>query len=362
MTARPALTLLLCGLVSGAPLAAMAGDDPSLYRRVLDQYDHDKDGHLSDAEAAELHADMARGPTTSADIAQQVAPVKPPAPEPEKGCGLEQRFYVRRDDLDLSSYTGRVSKADAKGASLSAWRDDKSDTDETEIHGVVSWVASWCGKHFDGLPANRAYISSRSLALFIAADGVRSDDPDKDGSSLQTGVALQTAISGGRYFDLQAITLRPYLQTDFRTQARAAGAALAWEPYRIDWKLGAGVGASKSAFYWRAKLDADWLHVDDPGRTELEADTNYLWVGGRAGLVVFPAMPSGWERRWQIYGDVDLHRDLRNHIEAQMQTVGTAINLDQDGDIALSLERSWGEDRLTLKKQRKTALSLDFKL
>lgn len=359
---RPALTLLLCGLASGSPLAAMAADDPSLYRQILDRYDHNKDAVLSDAEAAELRAYIAAGPTTPADIAQAVAPTPKPPPESAKVCGLDRRVYVRRDDLDLSSYTGQVSKAEAKGASLSAWRDDESDTDQIEIHGIVSWVASRCRDRPDDLPASQAYVSSRSLALFVAADGVRSDDPDQDNSALQAGVALQAAISGGRYFDLQAITLRPYLQTDFRTQARAAGAALAWEPYRIGWKLGASVGPARSAFYWRAKLDADWLHVDDPGRTEFEAGADYLWVGGRAGVVFFPAMPSGWERRWQIYGDVDLHRDARNHIEARMQTIGTAINLDQDGDIALSLERSWGEDRLTLKEQRKTALSLDFKL
>lgn len=359
---RPALILLLCSLASGSPLAAMAADDPSLYRRILDRYDRDKDSNLSDAEAATLRADIAAGPTTPNDIAQAVAPVEATAPATAKTCGFDQRFYVRRDDLDLSSYTGRVSKSEAKGASLSAWRDDESDKDQTEIHGIVSWAATWCRKRPDALPATRAHLSSRSVALFVAADGVRSDDADKDSSSLQAGAALQAAISGGPYFDLQALTLRPYLQTDFRTQAKAAGAALAWEPYRIDWKLGASLGAARSAFFWRTKLDADWLQVDDPGRTELEANTDYLWVGGRAGLVVFPALPTGWERRWQIYGDVDLHRDVRNHIEARMQTIGTAINLDQDGDIALSLERSWGEDRLTLKEQRKTALSLDFKL
>lgn len=362
MRTRPVLSLLICGLASSAPLAASAADDPSLYRQILDRYDRDKDGRLSDDEAAALRADMAKGPTTASDLAQAVAPENPPTPKPVVACGFDSRFYVRHDDLDLSSYTGLVSKAEAKGASLSAWRDDEGGADQTEIHGLISWVASWCRERPAGRTADDAYLSSRSLAAFVAADGVRSDDPDEDASSLQVGVALQAAIAGGHSFDLQAVTLRPYLQTDFRAQARAAGAALAWEPYRIGWKLGASVGAARSAFYWRAKLDADWLHVDDPGRTELEADTDYLWLGGRVGLVVFPALRAGWARRWRIYGDVDLHRDVRNHVEARMLTIGTSINLDRDGDVALSVERSWGEDRLTMKQQRKTALSLDFKL
>ena len=364
MSRRHCIARLLTAAILISPAVATAGE-ATLRQQLLERYDANRDGQFSKAEADKIAADALAGPTEPDDLAAAATrtPEEGRAAKKEAArCGATHRFYVRRDDLDLSAYTGMVSKAEAKGASLSAWRDDESDTDQWEAHGVISWVATQCLKRPADAPAGATYVSSRSLAPFLALDGVRSDNPDDDKSALRAGVGFQAAVFEGPVFDLQAITFAPYYQSDFRGQASAVGAALAWEPYRLDWNLGATLSARSAAAYWRLKLDADWLRVDKAGRTDLTDGTDYGWVGGSAGVAVFPPMPKGWRRRLQVYGDIDLHRDVRNDIEARLQTIGTAINLNEAGDIALSLERSWGEDRKTLKQERKTSLSLDFKM
>jgi hypothetical protein len=363
MSRRHIARLLTAALLI-LPVTATAGE-ATLYQRLLDRYDANKDGQFSKEEADKISADALAGPTEPDDLAAAATPTPGKGPAARKDaarCGFAHHLYIRRDDLDLSSYTGLVPKADAKGASLSAWRDDESDTDQWEAHGMISWVATRCLVRPADRPAGVAHVSSLGLAPFLALDGVRSDNPDDDKSALRAGVGFQAAIFEGPVFDLQAFTLAPYFQSDFRGEASAVGAALGWEPYRIDWNLGATLNADGAAAYWRLKLDADWLRVDKAGRTDLKDGTDYGWMGGSVGLVVFPPMPKGWRRRLQIYGDMDLHRDVRNDIEARLQTVGAAINLNEAGDIALSLERSWGEDRKTLKEERKTSLSLDFKM
>lgn len=364
MNRHHSIARLLTAAILISPVAATAGE-ATLRQRLLDRYDANNDGRFSKEEADKIAADALADPVEADDLA--AAATRTPgetrtASTEAVRCGTTHRFYVRKDDLDLSSYTGQVSKAEAKGASFSAWRDDESNTDQWEVHGVISWAVTQCLERPVGAAPRKAYISSRSLAPFLALDGVRSDDPDDDKSTLRAGVGFQAAIFEGAAFDLQAVTFAPYFQSDFRGQARAAGAALAWEPYNLDWNLGATLSARGPAAYWRLKLDADWLKVDKAGRTDLTEGTTYGWVGGSAGVAVYLPMPKGWRRRLQIYGDMDLHRDVRNDIEARLQTVGAAINLNEAGDVALSLKRSWGEDRKTLKPERKTSLSLDFKM
>jgi hypothetical protein len=340
----------------------------------LAKYDKDYSGDLSDEELKLLQADVSAGPSEPEDLAMIATMINSagqaggtPIEKIDKAealaCAVKSRFYVRRDEIDLSAYTNTVSKKEAKGASLAMSLEEVSDIDRTEAHGIVSWVRTQCLHRPKNRASTSAYLSSWSFAPFLAPDGVRSDDPDEDKSSLKAGASVQLTFSGGRLFDLQAFALKPYYQTDFRGAARASGAAASWDPYNLDLKLG---GAYRPLFgevygYWQFRLDADWLHVDKPGRTDLEANTDYAWLGGTIGATVFPVMPKGWRHRWKLYGSIELHRDVNNDTEARLTTIGTGINLDADGDIALSLERAWGEDRETRDQIRKTSLSLDFK-
>lgn len=339
---------------------------------VLAKYDTDFSGDLSTAEFAVLNADLKTDPkdpgdlatvATMVDTANQTGGLRVVPIEKEKvACAASSRFYVRKEELDISAYTAAVSKKEAKGASLAVSLEDVSDIDRTEAHGIIVWAHTRCLPRPEGLPATASYLSSWSIAPFLAADGVRSDDLEEDKSALKLGVGLQVARSGG-WFDLQAFALRPYLQTDFRGKASAYGAQASWEPYRLDHKLN---GAHQPLFgdvygYWQFRLEADWLHVDKPGRTDLKAETDYAWLGGVAGVVLFPPMPEGWERRLKVYGNIKLHRDVNNAIEARLNFVGAGLNLDDDGDMALSLDYAWGEDRATLDRIRKTTLSINFK-
>lgn len=347
---------------------------------ILARYDADLSGTLEPAELAKIGRDYAARPlpTKPADLAliaglQEevahsngivVARFDPSKPVKESLCPGQRKVYVRRDRLDMSAYTGEVSQKEAKGASLSLLDDDEGGLQSAEAHGVVSLITtSACRHRPEGLAIGEAFLASHNTAVWAQADGVRTDDdPDKDKSTVKLGADLQWGVFDGPWFDMQYVAVSPYYQTDFRGDAGAYGAQLSWQPVRLDSRLGGSYLPAADGFdyFWQTRLEADWLHVEDPGRTGLKAGTDYAWIGGSVGVTVFPG-DQALDSRLKAYGTWTYHRDVNNSRDARLYLVGAAYDLTADGAVSVSLDRTWGLERDKLKKVEKTLFSLNFK-
>lgn len=387
------ISLLAGGVAWASPNAAdfdkdgdgrLTGGEATAYELhlvfpILEKYDLDFNGVIGDAEVAAMNAAFLRK-EIPADRLGVVAPLEEalrergflsveeltsgPAKSETDPCGSAGRLYVRRDPMEIDGFTGNVAQEEAKGASLSLSNESVSGYSATEIHGVLAYAfGRKCFAKPTSGPDNALFMSSRSFAAFIHADGVRTnDDSDKDKSSLRFGLDAQIALNAGRWFETQFFTASPYVMTDFRGEARAYGMEVSWQPYQADWHLGYFAKQPDKYLdaFWELRAEADWLHVDEVGLTDLEAGTDYAWVGGVLGATAF-FFPERLNHRIKAYGSWTYHRDVNQGLDARLYGLGAAYDLTEDGAIAVSLDYSWGLERDKLIEVDRTTLSLNFK-
>lgn len=340
---------------------------------LLVTFDKDFNGRIEgETEIAELNLSLTRfdGDDTAqlADvpgdgpIAVSSIPILPVEAEADP-CDPAAQVFVRRDPMEVDAYSGDMGQEDEKGASLAISSENVSGFDATEIHGVVGVsFGRRCYTKPSGSAADALYLFSRSFAASVQADGVRTaDDPDKDKSSVRIGLQGQLGWAGG-LFDTQYLTFAPYYMTDFRGQASAYGAQAAWEPYLGRIRLNYSPIPISKTFnaYWEFRAEADWLHVDEVGRTDLDAGKDYAWLGGRLGATLYP-----WrdllDSRAKVYGSWTYHRDVNQGLDARLYAVGAAYDLTDDGALSVSIDYADGLERDKLIEVERTTFSLNFK-
>lgn len=351
---------------------------------TLKRYDRNFDGLLDDAEVEVLQREVSAATLTgdvstlSRDaisvvgaiedtasvrggipVAELVAPPKPT----NLNCPNAQRYYVRRDRMDLNAYSQGVDQKEAKGAAISMFDEEVSDVQSVEARGVVSYIVNRaCRQRPDALPSGALWVSGDTVAAWIQADGLKTDDATKDKSSLKVGLDFQWGLSGGP-FAVQYLTLSPYLQSDFRGDGEAFGAQLSWEPYLLSQRVNGSFRPASEHFdfYWTVRGEADWLHVEDAGRTGLTDGTDYAWLGGTIGVTAYP-LPEQLDYRLKLHASWRYHRDVNAGLDARHYSAGAAWNLTEDGQVSVSVEHSWGLERDKLVEIERTTASLNFKL
>ncbi len=381
---------------------------------VLAKYDRNFNGRLDPNEADRLRADSAasfsdRSRSVANDVLffknrkiadiDKVASSRPsPAmptetKSPKGGCENQQRLFVRRDRLDTYQFrestfiTGFVPRAKAKGASASFTHDDLDRTDSLTINGRVSYVIAQndpMNPCFTGLPAdpyakhdfNVPSLFGSTVAFWTDAQGtINSPRTKSEKSALKSGFDAQASIAGGPFFDLQYLIASPYVQTDFRGEARIYGVTAAWEPFAPAARLGGTIGAPATSYldwFWQFRAETDAKRVDVVGATALSRG-DYVWAGAvaRLHLTPFPdrsiydpfAASPFPDLVGRFYADltVNYHREFDRGIDALLWAAEVGFNITPDGGASISFSYTDGMDKDTLIKQRQYLVALNYK-
>ena len=282
----------------------------------------------------------------------------------DDACARQQGFYLRRDKLDISIYNASIDAAAAEGAAISYTGDRENDTETAEIQALAAWVFARnpCSPVGDA-PIGRPYVSGYAFALSVLGDGTLTADRTDEKSVLKPGLDAQIEIANGPIFDLQYLTATPYYQTDFRGEAQAYGFSASWQPYQLDWRLGGRYTPFSRPFdfFYQLKLEADGLRVNNPGLTDLTADTDYFWLGGTAMLraSLFNGL-LGWDRLLWVtsYTYFD---DTNSKQSVRMFTTNLGYNFSKEGKTSISVEYQNGTERDTLEKLNQYLVTLNVK-
>jgi hypothetical protein len=313
-----------------------------------------------------------------------------------------QRLFIRRDRLDTFQYTderfarGIISRADAKGASISMTRDHVEKSDALTINGRGTFIMARLdpldkcsvpdasvGDPFAPLDFAAATTFGYILAPWIEGHGTLTEPRKKsERSNLQIGFDAQLALAGGPLFDLQYLVATPYYQTDFRGQANVFGVRAAWEPYALDYHLGDRKDPTNPYldWFWQLRAEADVRSVRDPGVSGL-SQGRYAWLGGTSRLHLnffpdrskiepfeeapFPALVKRVYAKatFQYFLNVDDRSATTTYTPRMVRLFTTELgyNLTRDGMASVSLQYTRGTDKDTLEKANKYVLGLNFK-
>ncbi|WEJ08556.1 hypothetical protein [Sinorhizobium prairiense] len=165
--------------------------------------------------------------------------------------------------------------------------------------------------------------------------------------------------------NLSYFSLSPYYQTDFRGKANAFGVNAIWSPYWLEGRLGGNYVSDRDPldWYWQFSAEADYLNVQDTGRTEL-GDDDYAWLGFTAKINLFPFSESSNEvlaDRVVITGTMKHYWDALSgdHISDYLAEI--AYNLDPTGSTSISIGYENGTRKETLDYVDQVELKLNYK-
>jgi hypothetical protein len=294
------------------------------------------------------------------------------APANVDACAPQQGFYLRRDKLDISVYNNSIDASAAEGAAISYTGDRENGTDTAEIRALAAWVFARnpCSPIGEP-PIGRPYVSGYAFAASVLGDGTLTADRTGEKSALTPGLDAQIEIANWPLFPLQYLTATPYYQTDFRGEAQAYGFSASWQPYNLRWRLGGGVGRVSRLFdfFYQVKLEANGLRVNNPGLTNLTADTDYLWLGGTASLraSLFNGL-LGWDRltwvtTFSYFDDTNASTRAAENSQRNVHlfTTNLAYNFTEEGKTSISIEYQNGTKRDTLEKLDQYLVTLNVK-
>ena len=278
-------------------------------------------------------------------------------------CDLAQELFIRASFSDISVLTCPELRPPSKGATVSFTSDNVADTNSLNIDGVIAHVLvppnSLRGGN--GNP-DGPVLSDYALFMFAEAEGTVNFGTPNQGYS-RFGLDSEATIFGGGLFELVRIDSALYYQSDLNFDAEGFGGSISVEPFNTDWNLNASARLQDdtSIFNWVAIGTLDATHIDAPGNTNLTADTNYTWVGGRVGAEYY-VEPEGLPNGLTFHGYADFFWDLTNHQEARYFDTGITLNLNKDKTSALSFSYVNGEKSQDLSFDDQFKLNLSFKM
>ena len=365
-----------CGLIASLGFCGIAC---AATRAELGKIDYNRDGRLNAGaefgaylELEKLTGDLnskqlAKVGHLQADLALYGSiPLDDLAEEEEtktSGCESGQGLYLRRDKIDVSIYNESIDASAAEGATITYTNNSEDESRTAEIQAFGAWVFARnpCVKRPLGRPITRPFVSGYAFATSVLADGTLTDDRKTEKSSLKPGLDAQIEIASG-LFDLQALTVTPYYQTDFRGEAQAYGAEASWQPYKLDWRLGGSYRQFSSwfDFFYQLKAEMIGLRVNDAGLTDLKPDSDYLWWGGTATLRAF-LFPDALNDRLTWITTYQYYFDSRSDQDVDLFTTALGYNFTESGNTSISLEYDNGTKRDTLEKVDQYMVTLNAK-
>ncbi|MEX2697072.1 hypothetical protein [Rhizobium mongolense] len=286
-------------------------------------------------------------------------------PKPVAACDDRQQVFIRRNRLDNWMFD-LVPVSEAEGASISYTNDQQADENTLSIDGTIG-VALWrdpCRKPQDGSEPGTPYFSAFAVVPWLSAHGTRSTG-DTESSDLRFGLEFQSELADIAPLNLSYFSVSPYYQTDFRGEANAFGVEAIWTPYWLEARLGGNyiVNDDPLDWFWQFSGEADYLSVQDVGRTDL-TDDDYAWFGFTAKINLFPFSDSSNEAlrdRVRLTGTMKHYWDVLSgeHISDYMAEL--AYNLDPSGSTSISLNYENGTRKETRTDVDQIELKLNYK-
>jgi hypothetical protein len=274
-----------------------------------------------------------------------------------------QRLFIRADPLDNYLY-GITPASKAKGASVT-YTDDRLTKQKTAtINGMLSYVLlrDLCPT----TPGNDIpFVSGYAVAPWVLANGnLTEPQSKKEKSSLQFGVEAQIEVSQ-LIWPRQVFTASPYIQTDFRGEARATGIKGYWDVYDAGAHIG-GYIDNDPYLGWFIQLrgETDFRNVSNPGLTGL-TKTDYAWIGGTARLSLFflPSaldVPEAIRNRFSFIASVDYFHDMHTGADIRKYVATLKYNLNVEGTSSLALEYTKGTNKDTMERLNQYVAKLVF--
>jgi hypothetical protein len=287
---------------------------------------------------------------------------KEPTPVAADPCN-PQRFFIRRDSLDNYLY-GITPASKAVGASISYANDRLAGQQALTVNGMVSYVLlrELCPPTpGPGVP----FLSAHAVAPYVNAQGnFTVPQSRKEASSLQAGIEGQFEVSQF-IIARHVFTASPYVQTDFRQEARATGANFYWDLYDAGLHLG-GYFDTNPYLGWFLQLRGEgrFVNVQEPGRTGLTKG-NSAWIGGTARLHMF-LFPFAMDvhplirNRFSLVASAEYFHDTYSGIDIRKYTAALRYTLSPEGNSALAFEYSRGTDKDTLIESDQYLVKLTF--
>ncbi|MCF1464042.1 hypothetical protein FS827_22315 [Agrobacterium vitis] len=286
-------------------------------------------------------------------------------PKPVGACEDRQQLFIRRDRLDNWMFD-LVPLAKAQGASVNYTSDQQAGENNLSIDGTIG-VALWrdpCRSLPKDSKAGTPYFSAFAIVPWVSAHGNRSTG-DKETSDLRFGLEFQSELADIAPLNLSYFSISPYYQTDFRGDANAFGVEANWTPYWLEARLGGNYISNGDPldWFWQFSAEADYLSVQDVGKTELK-DDDYAWVGFTAKINLFPFSDSAnpaLADRVRITGTMKHYWDMLSgeHISDYLAEI--AYNLDPSGATSISLNYENGTRKDTRADVDQVALKLNYK-
>ncbi|WP_421979139.1 hypothetical protein [Roseibium sp.] len=351
------------------------GDEQSVYilhlqNRVLRKYDSDPvNGRLdpnevtsiekdrdvklgrtySETEVDEVLSDLNFGPS------RQVADLADPDEALQDEKRSDQRFFLRNNRLNISVYNKSIATSAADGAEFSIVRNETANDNQFQAKGVASLVLyrNTRVERPRGQAANDLFVSGLASAVWADFDYLESTgSPDAERDKLIFGLDNQVEVFGGFTKGIQVFNFSPSFQTDFEFEGRIYGAEASWQPYITPIALGSYMSVPNLpiGFTWLAQADTLFQQVDRAGKTNLEDNSGYWWVGGALDATIW-LYPEKLERKLFAKLTFPYHRDLNTGQEAWMFSSSLNYNIDDKGITALSLGYENGEDYRTGKER-----------
>lgn len=286
-------------------------------------------------------------------------------PNPVGACEDRQQVFIRRDRLDNWMFD-LVPVSKAEGASIS-YTDDRQAGDKTlSIDGTVG-VALWrdpCREPPPGADGATPYFSAYAIVPWLSAHGTRSTG-DTESSDLRFGLEFQSELADIAPLNLSYFSVSPYYQTDFRGEANAFGVEAIWTPYWLEARLGGNyiVNDDPLDWFWQFSAEADYLSVQDVGRTDL-TDEDYAWLGFTAKINLFPFSDSANDAladRIRVTGTMKHYWDVLSGEHISNYLAEVAYNLDASGSTSISLNYENGTRKETRTDVDQIALKLNYK-
>ena len=297
-------------------------------------------------------------------------PAKPPV-APSNQC--DQSLFIRADPLDNYYYAVDIGAGNPTGASISYTGNRATGQETANVNGLVSYVVTRSGCLNNPGPPLTQFISGYAIAPWISASGTW-NNPIKKGeqSHASAGFDTQFEVTFGPLFDRQYFGVTPFVQTDFRSEARISGVNLSWSPVLYPIALGTinPLNDYLSAG-WQFRAEADYVDVEKSGETNLRLGS-HEWVGGTArGTVnLFPARgpwPPWLSDRLSIIGTAQMFYDANTGQGIHYHTAAVKYKLSGSSQdpaapaSSISFEWDQGIDKNTMVYLNQYLVKLNYK-
>jgi hypothetical protein len=363
-----------------AALAVLAMATPSAHaatRTQIEEFDVNGDDHINSGRENRLVSNYLwsdltpeqkalLGSIEDRDFAEKGIPIDTlAAGDFEKRLGDrckedEQRFFLRNSIVDATLLDPDLRGSAGEGASISIDGDPSTGDYSWLVDGAATWVLrDRCPDIPEDRAPNDLLVSGWAVAPFIefAGKGTRAEPGI---SSLRFGLDTEVQLFSGPIFNVQQIDLLPYFQTDFGFEGEIYGLTANWRPVLIGAHLNGYPIDDRFTWWFNFDLQADIMHVEKVGRTNLSPDS-YAWLGGIVGFHALITPVEDWQ---PIALDLTYEHfyDAVGADDVGLFTSSLGIFLTSDQNVTLGFSYSKGTDHKTLEKQDTYFVGLALKI